>query len=120
MGLSTTSRTVSRLSARIRCASVNRPDHRGARSGSSLLVESISEAIEGLDCIELGVDGAELAGDPLDVAVDGAVVDISVVAIGHIEQLVTRFHNSRALRQRFEDQELGDGERDVLAVPPDL
>ena len=79
------------LSARMRWPSVQRPDQLSARSASSLLVETVSDAIEGLDCIEVGGRGAELAADALDVAVDGAVVDIDVVIIGDVEQLVARF-----------------------------
>src|SRR3954463_9433821 len=104
----------------MRWASVHRPDQVSRRSASSLLVESISDAIECLDCIEVGVTGTEFPADSLDVAVDRAVVDINVVAISDIEQLVAGFYHSRALRQRFEDQEFGDGQRDVLAVPADL
>ena len=54
---------------------------------------------------------------PLDVAVDGAVVDIDVVLIGDVHQLVARFDHAGPLRQRLEDHELGDGQRDVPAVP---
>src|SRR5438477_2171298 len=96
---------VSRLSARIRWPSVQRPDQLSARSASSLFVETVSDAIEGVDCIKFGSLCAELAADSLDVAVDGAVVDIDVVAIGHIEQLVTAFYDTRPLCQRLEDQE---------------
>src|SRR5215213_7119599 len=107
MVLSATSSTVSRFSARIRYLRLNRPDHLSRRSASSLLVESVSDAIEGFDGIERRVDGAELAPDALDVAVDGAVVDIDIVAIGDVEQLVARFYDSGALGEGFEDQELG-------------
>src|SRR6185437_5362644 len=108
------------LSARIRWVRVQRPDHFSCGSGGSLLVESIADAIEGLDCIEFGVDASKLASDALDVAVDGSVVDIDVLVIGHIEQLVARFHDAGALRERLEDQEFGDGEAHVLTVPSDL
>src|SRR4051794_37888445 len=111
------------LTARIRWPSVHRPDQLKARSASassSVGVESVSDAIQGLDCIKLGVGSAELAADPLDVAVDGAVVNIDVVMISDIEQLVARFDDSGALRERFEDQEFGDGQSHVPAVPHDL
>src|SRR5947208_10427259 len=107
MVLSATSNTVSRLSARIRCLRLNRPDHFSRRSASSLLVEPVSNAIERVDRIEGGVNGSELAPNALDVAVDGAVVDIDIVAIGDVEQLVAGFYDTRPLRQRFEYQEFG-------------
>ncbi len=94
----------------MRCASVHRPDQVRTRSASSFFAEFISDAIKGLDCIELRVDAAELAADALDVAVDGAVIDIDIVLIGDVEQLVAGFDDPRALGKRFQDQEFGDGQ----------
>jgi hypothetical protein len=37
---------------------------------------AVADAVEGLDLGELVVDDLELLAQPLDVAVDGAVVDI--------------------------------------------
>ena len=54
------------------------------------------------------------------MAVDRAVVDIDVVVVGHVEQLVARLDDARPLGKRLEDQEFGDGQRDILAVPRDL
>src|SRR6185369_15935152 len=117
MVLNATSKMVRTLSARIRCLRLKRPDHFSRRSASSLLVEAITDAIEGIDRVEARVDGSELAPDALDVAVDGAVVDINIVAIGDVEQLVAGFYDSRSLRERFQDQELGNGEADDALVP---
>src|SRR4051794_2735057 len=106
------------FTARIRCASVHRPDQLSARSESSLLdVETVSDAIKGLDCIEFGIAFAKLAPDPLDVAVDRPVVDIDVFVIGDVEQLVARLDHAWALSERLQDQELGDRQGDALAVP---
>src|SRR5256885_5020507 len=120
MVLRATSSTVSRLSARIRCLRLKRADHLSRRSASSWLVEPVSDAIERVDRVEGGIDGAELAPDALDVAVDGAVVDIDIVAIGDVEQLVAGFYDSGPLGQRFEDQELGHREADEASVPQHL
>src|SRR5579872_4086383 len=106
-----------RLTARMRWASVHRPDHLSRSSASSRFVEAVADAIKGLDCIELGIDGAELAPDPLDMAVDGPIIDIDIVAIGDVEQLVARLHHPRALRKRLEDQEFGYSQADVAPVP---
>ena len=38
----------------------------------------------------------ELLAQPLDVAVDGAVVDIDLVVVGRIHQGVAAFHHARA------------------------
>src|SRR3546814_19791927 len=105
------------LTARIRGVSETRPDQRSARSPSSLLGESVTGAIQRFDSVELGIELTEFTANPLDVAVDRAVVDIDVVVIGRIHQLVARFHDAGPLRQRLQDQELGDGLCDGLAVP---
>src|SRR4051794_905620 len=102
------------FTARIRWPSDHRPDQLSARSASSLFVKTVSDAIEGLDCIELGVDRAELAADALDVAVDGTVVDEHVVLISDVQKLVARLDHSRALRKRLENQEFGDRQRHVF------
>ena len=51
------------------------------------------------------------------MAVDGAVVDIDVFAVGRIDQLVATFHHAGPRRQGLHQQKLGDGELDVLRVP---
>src|SRR3954471_7215259 len=110
--------TAKMLTARIRWRSEIRlvqahgPDSRG-----SFLAKTVSDPIERLDRAELAVDRAELAAHPLDMAVDRAVVDIDVVLIGDVHQLVAGLDHARALRQRLQDQEFGDGEGHVLAVP---
>src|SRR3546814_13317811 len=65
------------------------------------------------------IDGAEFTAQALDVAVDRAVVDVDVLAVGRIHQLVAALHHARAQRHGFEDQEFGDGQRHRLAVPGD-
>ena len=52
--------------------------------------------------------------------VDGAIVDVDVLAVGHIHQLIAGLHVSQALDQRLEDQELGHGQRDVVRLPQAL
>src|SRR3546814_11203825 len=66
------------LTARIRGVSETRPDQRSARTPSSLLGESVTGAIQRFDSVELGIELTEFKANPLEVAVDGAVVDIEV------------------------------------------
>src|SRR3954464_11900269 len=96
------------LIARMRWRSIHRPDQRSARSGSSLFSKAVSDPVKRLDPLEGEIGGAELASQPLDVAVDRAVVDIDVFLIGDVHQLVPRLHHAGPLGQRFEDHELGD------------
>src|SRR6478609_9729028 len=84
------------LTARIRVVSEKRLGQRHeslrksarARSPLSGIGEAVAGAVERLDRSELRVDGAELAPQALDVAVDRAVVDEDIVGIGGIHQLV--------------------------------
>src|SRR6185295_20097251 len=94
------------LTARIRWRSEIRlvQSHR-LKPCSSLLAKAVSDSVKRLDRAELIVHGPELAAHALDMAVDGAVVDIDVVLIGDVHQLVAGFHHAGPLRQRLEDQE---------------
>src|SRR5436190_22307591 len=95
----------------------------GARSGPgfvSAVAVSITDAIESFDLAEFGIDRLELLAQALDVAVDGAVIDVDMLAIGRVHQLIAIFDVPRTLRQRFEDQELGHRQLDGFAVPGTL
>src|SRR4051812_24589394 len=61
---------------------------RAAAGLASAVAVSITDAIEGFDLREFRIDGLELLAQTLDVAVDRAVVDINVLAIGRVHQLV--------------------------------
>src|SRR6188474_3386573 len=65
------------------CRSALPPGER--RSG---FLEAIADAVQRLDHLEIVVDHLELLAQPLDVAVDGAVVDIDLVVIGRVHQRV--------------------------------
>ena len=82
-----------------------------------LLLEAVAHAVERFNAVELGVDRVELLAQPLDVAVDGAVVDIDLVVIGRIHQRVAALHDAGALGERLQDQEFRDRQRHRLAVP---
>src|SRR5919107_1297816 len=82
------------LTARMRWRSILRPDHLSSRSLSSFLGKAVAHAVERLDRLELGIGAPELAPQALDVAVDGAIVDIDVVLIGDVHQLVARLDHA--------------------------
>src|SRR5258708_26784935 len=90
---------------------------RGALRPRSGFAVSVSDAIEGFDCVELGVNVAELLAHALDVAVDGAVVDINLIVVGRVHQVVAALHEAGALGQRLQQQELGDRQLHGLAFP---
>src|SRR3546814_11267712 len=52
-----------------------------------------------------------------DLVVDGAVVDIDAFAVGGIHELVAVLDVTRPRRQRLQEQEFGDGELSLLAIP---
>src|SRR5437762_9930188 len=94
-----------------------------ARSGPgfvSAVAVSITDPIESFDLAEFGIDRLELLAQALDVAVDRAVIDVDVLAIGRVHQLIAIFDVPRTLRQRSEDQELGHRQLDGFAVPGTL
>src|SRR5207237_10181706 len=94
-----------------------------ARSGPgfvSAVAVSITDAIKGFDLAEFGIDRLELLAQALDVAVDRAVIDVDMLAIGRVHQLIAIFDVTRTLRQRLEDQELGHRQLDGFAVPGTL
>src|SRR5690348_17199983 len=80
-----------------------------AWSRRSDLLETIADAVERLDHVELGVNRLELLAEPLDVAVDGPVVDIDLVVIGRIHQRIAALHDAGPVGERVEDQELRHG-----------
>src|ERR1700730_10469683 len=55
--------------------------HGRLRKTRALFLETITYAVQRLDHIEIVVAGLELLAQPLDVAVDGAVVDIDLVGV---------------------------------------
>src|SRR5213079_2769145 len=70
----------------------------GARSaGWSAFAVSVTDAIEGFDRVEIGVDLAELLAHALDVAVDRAVVDVDLIVVGGVHQVVAALHEARPL-----------------------
>ena len=51
------------------------------------------------------------------MAIDGAVIDVDVLAIGRVDELVAALYHAGPRRQRLYQQKLGDRELDVLAMP---
>src|ERR1700676_5467370 len=128
------SATASTFTASMRRLSENCPKVRGRRrsrrtpraapftpGGRGTLISgflvSVTNAIEGLDMAEIVVDHLELLSQPLDVAVDGAIVDIDMLAIGRIHQLVAVLDVTRTGGERFQDQEFRYGQLDLAAAP---
>src|SRR5574338_652097 len=92
-------------------------ERRIARKSPSGFVVPVADAIEGFDRVERVVDVAEFLAEPLDVAVDGSVVDIDLIIIGRVHQLVAALHVTRALGQRLEDEEFRHREAHLFALP---
>src|SRR5215471_21476049 len=84
---------------------------------SILFLPPVPQTVHRVDARELRVALLELAPQALDVAVDGALGDVSVVGISLFHELLARLDVSGMARQRLEQQKLGHRERDRLAVP---
>src|SRR5690348_8869845 len=85
-----------------------------------LVAVAVADAVDRFDLRELWIDGFKLVAQPLDAAIDGAIVDIAVLAISGVHQLVAGFDETGPHDQAFEKQELGDGEIDVPSLPHEL
>src|SRR6056297_1195532 len=86
-------------------------------STSLLFVVAIPDTIKRFDCREILVNHPHLLAKPLDVAVDRSVIDIYLIVIGDVHQLIARLHETGALGEGLQQQELGDRQRDVLPLP---
>src|SRR5262245_33352267 len=81
------------------------------------LLEAVADAVERLDHVEIVVRLLELLAQPLDVAVDGAIVDIDLVVVGSVHERVARLYYTRARGERLQDQELGYRQHHGVPVP---
>src|SRR5271163_4881169 len=79
--------------------------------------EAISDAIKRLDHFEFRLDDLELLAQPLDVAVDRAIVDIDLVVVGRVHQGVAALDDAGPRRERLQDEEFGDSQCDRNAFP---
>ena len=72
----------------------------GTRTRNNRLsfLEAVADAVQRFDHVEFGVAGFELFAQPLDVAVDGAIIHIDLIVIGRIHQGVAAFHHAGAAR----------------------
>src|SRR3981189_2202090 len=71
--------------------SVNKPRANARKSG---FLEAVAHTVQGFDHLEIVVHDLELLAQPLDVAVDGAIVDIDLIVIGRATQGVAAFHDA--------------------------
>src|SRR5215510_12010040 len=62
----------------------------------SRLLEAIADAVERFDYVETFIGLLEFLTQPLDVAVDGAVVDIHLVVVGGIHERIARLDHARS------------------------
>src|SRR5215469_11780286 len=88
------------------------------RSG---LLETVADAVERLDHVEGVVDGLELLSQPLNVAVNGAIVDIDLIVVGRIHESVAALDHPGPGRQCLQDQKFSDRKGHSFGLPcPDV
>src|SRR3954469_23476291 len=61
-------------------------------------LEAVADAVQGLDHVEAWIDGLELLPQPLDVAVDGAIVHVDLIVVSGVHERVAALHHAGALR----------------------
>src|SRR6476659_4145445 len=57
-------------------------------------LETVTDAVQRFDHLEVVIDDLELLAQPLDVAVDGAIVDVDLIVIGCVHQGVAALHHA--------------------------
>src|SRR5258708_10154666 len=70
----------------IRCLAIQMPVRCPSDAWQSGFLEAVANAVKGFDHLEIVVDDLEFLAQPLDVAVDGAIVDIDLIVIGRVHQ----------------------------------
>src|SRR5581483_3943644 len=78
---------------------------------------AVTEAIHGLDAIELRIRLLKLPSQPLDVTVDRTLAHIRVVRVALLVNLIPRLHMTGMADERVQHHELGDGQRDRHRLP---
>src|SRR5436190_3559695 len=85
--------------------------------GDLRLLEAVADTVERLDHVEAVVGLLELLAQALDVAVDGAVVDVDLVVVGRIHQRIARLHHAGSRGQRLQNEKLGHRQHHRMVVP---
>src|SRR5215210_2344748 len=73
----------------------------GAKAEGSPFLEAVSDPVQRLDHLEARIDDLELLAQPLDVAVDGAVVHVNLIVVSGVHEGIAALHDPRTLRQRL-------------------
>src|SRR5689334_14764838 len=66
---------------------------------------------------EIVVNHLEFLAQPLDVAVDGAIVDVNLIVVSGIHQRIATLNHTGTGGQCLEDKKLGDRQSYGLAFP---
>src|ERR1700730_12891016 len=86
-------------------------------STGSQFLKAIADPVQGLNHIEFAVGRLEPLAQTFDVAVDGAVVDIDLIVVGHVHQGVPAPDHAWTADQRLQDPEFSDRQSDGLVLP---
>jgi len=78
--------------------------------------EQIAAAPDGADHCGLGRVDLDLAPDPHDPEIDGAIEGFGVARIGQLQQPLARQHTFRIGRENLEQAEFGRGQRMLIAL----
>src|ERR1700722_1976413 len=96
-----------RCLSRSHTTSSQRPRHTVGKprmTPASGFLEAVSDPVQRFDHFEFVVHDLELLAQPLDVAVDGAIVDVNLVVIGRIHQGVAALDDAGPRGERLKDQ----------------
>src|SRR3989440_10002369 len=82
--------------------------------------EAVADARDGVDVVRLFRVALDLLAQPVDVRVHGARLDLDLVAPDLAQQLAAADDLARLRSEQRQEVELGQGQRDLFAVAPDL
>src|SRR3569832_2041451 len=105
------------LASKARSVPASAAYHESGAAVLSGFLETVSDPVESLDHLEFVVDDFELLAQPLDVAVDGAVVDINLVVVSSVHQRVAALADARARGERLQNEKFRYRECDRLVLP---
>ena len=81
----------------------------------TLFSEPVTNAVYGFDHVEVRINGLDSPTDPLDMAVDGPVINVDMLTKGCVHELVSAFNVAGIFSQRL--KKLKFRHRQVNALP---
>src|SRR5437899_2178525 len=80
-------------------------------------VQAVSHTVNGPNQITAIVNRSELPAQTLDMIINGVLINVTLVVVRRLHERAAAPDNTGSVRQRSQDQKLGDSEGYRLALP---